>query len=138
MIVAFTLALIVQGGPFTAATEAQVARGPFTEAVAKSDTTPPKPETPAPKPAVAPATPPKPAYTTAVCQCRGANESVCLCRRSGVQCRCSAGVGSVWWVDQFNRLAGKTGQYVNPNGGYTLQAQHAGAAANCPACARGR
>lgn len=67
---------------------------------------------PAPKPAIAPV---QPAMRTTVCQCRGYNESVCLCLRSGVACHCSANVGSVWWVDANNRLRGKTGAKVNPN-----------------------
>jgi len=68
-----------------------------------------------PQPVIAPAPAPvlRPAMRTTVCQCHGFNESVCLCRKSGVACHCSSAVGSVWNVTPDGRLAGKTGAKVH-------------------------
>ena len=52
--------------------------------------------------------------TTAVCQCGGSNRGVCYCLKSGVTCKCSPGVGSVWNLDATGKPLGKTGQYQNP------------------------
>lgn len=58
---------------------------------------------------------PAPVQNTAVCQCRGYNESVCFCLKTGQKCHCSRDSGSVWNVTDSGRPINKTGRKANPN-----------------------
>lgn len=51
---------------------------------------------------------------TAICQCGGSNKGVCFCLKKGLPCKCSANVGSIWYLDQMGKAVAKTGQYANP------------------------
>ena len=50
---------------------------------------------------------------TTICRCGGSNKDVCHCLKAGLQCKCSASVGSEWKVEQ-GKAVSKTGNYFNP------------------------
>lgn len=54
---------------------------------------------------------------TGICNCKGSNKGVCYCLKSGVQCKCSKEVGSVWNLTPEGKPLGKTGEYANPDTG---------------------
>lgn len=66
--------------------------------------------------AAAPTTaPPASDSRTTVCQCRGYNETVCLCLKNGQKCHCSRDVGSVWSVNDAGVATHKTGAKADPD-----------------------